>query len=143
MNEIAPPFPLDVHEVNVQEEIVSVREEEEVEDEEEDEEEEVEEECGGERVNEIAPPFCDEHDLNVAPERVTSDGMEVNSNTPPFPLSRLIELNVFAPERVSESIDTSMSGALYVVVSAVDVNVIPLNLSIPDVTSINEHPLLI
>ena len=120
----APPFDVAVQEVNVMEERVSL--------------------FSDERVNEIAPPFVDEQFVNVTPERVTSDGMEVNSNTPPFPLPRLIEWNLFVPVSLSESIDTSINDFLSVVTTPVDdVNVILLRLSVPSDTSINEHPLFI
>ena len=49
--------------------------------------------CSEVRVAEIAPPFVDEQFVNVTPERVTSVGIEVNSNTPPFPDSLLIHEN--------------------------------------------------
>ena len=43
----------------------------------------------------------------------------------------------------SFSISTAIRGVFVVVVDALDVNVIPFNSSVPDVTTINEHPLLI
>ena len=46
--------------------------------------------CSDERVAEIAPPFSDEQFVNFSPERVICDGMEVNSNTPPFPALRVM-----------------------------------------------------
>ena len=100
--------------------------------------------CSDVRVTEIAPPFVDEQFVNVTPEKVTSDGMEVNSNTPPFPDFLLIDENVFVPVSLSESIDASINDVLSVVTTPVDdVNVILLRVSVPSDTSINEHPLLI
>ena len=96
-----------------------------------------------ESTAEIAPPFVDEQVVNVTPEMMASEGMEVNSNTPPFPDSRLTDENVFVPLILRASTETAMSGVLDVVVDAVEVNAIPLRWSVPDVTSINEHPLLI
>ena len=120
----APPFDVAVHEVNVMEERDSL--------------------CSDVRVTEIAPPFVDEQFVNATPEKVTSDGMEVNSNTPPSPLPRLIEWNIFVPVSLSVSIDTVINDVLSVVTTPVDeVNVILLRVSVPSDTSINEHPLLI
>ena len=100
--------------------------------------------CSEVRVNEIAPPFVDEQFVYITPERVISDGREVNSNTPPFPDSLLIDENVFVPDSLSESIDTSINDVLSVVTTPVDdVNVILLRVSVPSDTTINEHPLLI
>ena len=92
-----------------------------------------------------APPFpdVDTQEMNWRLESVCDEDVVVNSNTAPFPLPRVIDLNVFVPSVLSNSIDTSIKGAPDVVVDAVDVNVIPLNSSVPDVTAINEHPLLI
>ena len=67
-----------------------------------------------ERVTEIAPPFSDEQDVNVTPVIVWSPENEVNSNTPPFPLSRLIDLKVFDSITVRHPALTEMSGWSYV-----------------------------
>ena len=69
--------------------------------------------------------------------------MQANSNTPPFLLPRLIESNVLVPLSVSFPVGTSISGLLDVVVHALDVNDIAWSTSVPDDTTINEHPLLI
>ena len=62
-----------------------------------------------------------------------------NSNTAPFPLSRVIELNLFMPERMRESIETSINGRFSVVVAPFeDVNVILLSVRVPSETAINE-----
>ena len=66
-----------------------------------------------------------------------------NSNIAPFPLPLVIDVNWLVPVVVMESSETSISGAAEVVVDALDVNVIPLSLSMPEVTAINEDPLLI
>ena len=66
--------------------------------------------CSGVRVTEIAPPFVDEQFVNVTPERVISCGREVNSNTPPFPLSRLIDVKAFEVISARDPALTEMSG---------------------------------
>ena len=69
-------------------------------------------------VAEIAPPFADEHDVNVAPDIVSAPENELNSNTPPFPLSLLINLNVFVP--------LILTAPPFAEISAFDVVVYPL-----------------
>ena len=70
--------------------------------------------------------------------------MEENSNSPPFPVpSRLTEAKVLMPVVDNESIDTSIKGLLVVVVVGADWNVMLLNWSIPELTKIKEHPVLI
>ena len=81
--------------------------------------------------------------MNVRSLSVLLEERVENSNTAPLPSARVIDVNVIVACVMSESIDTSTSGALDVVISAVDLNVILLILSVPDVTSINEHPLVI
>ena len=66
--------------------------------------------CSDVRVTEIAPPFVDEQFVNVTPERVTSCGRDVNSNTPPFPDSRLIDVKLFDAISVRDPALTEMSG---------------------------------
>ena len=90
----APPFDVAVQEVNVMEERESV--------------------CPDERVAEIAPPFSDEHPLNVTPEIVTSESREANSNTLPFPDCLLIEVNVFLGVSVRYPPLTDINGLLNV-----------------------------
>ena len=46
---------------------------------------------------EIAPPFSDEHRVNVTPVIVCGLSTEVNANTPPFPDSLLMSVKVFVP----------------------------------------------
>ena len=92
-----------------------------------------------------AIPFPDLHSQEVKRrfDSVCDEEREQNSNTAPFPLSLVMEVKLFVASVMSESIDKSISGLFDVVASAVDVNAIPLNVSVPDVTAINEHPLLI
>ena len=85
-----PPLSLAVHDSNDREERESL--------------------CSDVRVTEIAPPFVDEQFVNVTPERVTSCGRDVNSNTPPFPDSLLIEMNVFSPVSARDGALSEMSG---------------------------------
>ena len=61
----------------------------------------------------IAPPFpvVQSQEVNWRFESVCDEEREEDSNTAPFPLPHLIEVNVFVPEVVSKSIDTSISGA--------------------------------
>ena len=66
--------------------------------------------CSDVRVTEIAPPFVDEQFVNVTPERVTSDEIELNSNTPPLPDSLLIEMNAFSLVIVRDPALIEMSG---------------------------------
>ena len=96
--------------------------------------------CSDVRVTATAPPFVAEQLMNAIPERVTSPGTETNSNTPPFPSLRLMESNVFVPERVRESIDTSINEDYFSVVVAPfeDVNVILLSARLPSDTTIKE-----
>ena len=47
-----------------------------------------------ERVAEIAPPFSDVHRVNVTPLIERSALTDVNSNTPPFPVLRLMFVKV-------------------------------------------------
>ena len=53
--------------------------------------------------------------------------MEVNSNTPPFPLARLIELNSLLPLNVSFPAETVMSALLFVADVEEQLMVIPFN----------------
>ena len=77
--------------------------------------------------------------MNVSPEMDCSAVNNENSNTPPFPFSRLIESNVLVPLSVSFPVGKSISGLLDVVMDTLDVNVIPSNSRVPEDTSINEH----
>ena len=86
----APPLDVAEQEVNVMEERVSL--------------------CPEVRMAEIAPPFSDEHDLNAALEIVRSAGMDVNSNTAPFPDCLLIESKMLLPVSVIHPGLTDMSG---------------------------------
>ena len=92
------------------------------------------------RAAEIAPPFVDEQFVNVNPERVASEEMEVNSNTPPFPDSRLIDVNGFVPFIFRLSIETSIKGASIVVYVDVAVMVINLRVTFDVVTPMRKHP---
>ena len=85
-----PPLSLAVHDSNDREERDSL--------------------CSDVRVTEIAPPFVDEQFVNVTPERVTSCGREVNSNTPPFPDSLLIPKKLFVDLTLSDPPSIEISG---------------------------------
>ena len=90
----APPLDVAVQEVNVMEERESL--------------------CPDVRVTEIAPPFSDEHDLNVAPLILCPLLIELNSNTPPFPDSSLMSVKVFVPLSMRDPEFTDISALLYV-----------------------------
>ena len=66
------------------------------------------------KVIEITPPFFNEHDVNVAPLILCALLIELNSNTPPFPDSLLIESNVLFPFIVNSPAFTDINGVLYV-----------------------------
>ena len=74
-----------------------------------------------ERVAEIAPPFSDEHNVNVTPEIVWVASMEVNSNTPPSPIVLLMFSNSFDSVSVNDPALTEISGVSYVEYVAVQV----------------------
>ena len=61
-----------------------------------------------------APPLDEEQLVNVAPESVWSSVIEVNSNTAPFPLSLLIDENVFVSLSVRDPPVIEIRGLLFV-----------------------------
>ena len=69
-----------------------------------------------------------------------SEEMVANTNTPPSPLSRVIEENVFVPLSVRLSIETAIKGALFVVYVDVPVMVIDVSVRVDAVTPMREHP---
>ena len=67
-----------------------------------------------ERVTEIAPPFFDEHRVNVTPVIVCGVFTELNANTAPFPDASLMSVKVFVPLSVRYPAFTDINGVLYV-----------------------------
>ena len=75
--------------------------------------------------------------MNEAPVMIWSPGIEVNSNTAPFPYCLLMESNVFIPLIVSFPGFTDINGALFAAKFALLVKLIPSRVSVPsDVTDI-------
>ena len=64
------------------------------------------------KEREIAPPFSDEHPVNVRPVRDKDAESESNWNTAPFPVLRLMESKVFVAESVSADGARVKSGVL-------------------------------
>ena len=86
-------------------------------------------------VAEIAPPFVDEHRVNVTPVIVWAIFTEVNANTAPFPDSSLMSVKAIVPLSVRYPAFTDIKGLLYVEEVALQLNIIPFKVSVPlDVT---------